>query len=109
MNASWKPLSRSDSSERASDARSPKRRNSVPLPTPASAAIASIDVQLTPFSANSFSAAARIRRRLRAASARSGGSDADDRELDRGELGWSRWLHHLDRTVVRFLCYSVAA
>src|SRR4051794_1367150 len=71
MNASWKLLSRSWSSARTRLERSPKRRNRVPLPTSASAAIASIDTQSTPRSANRRSAAPRIRRRLRTASARS--------------------------------------
>ena len=48
MSRSWN--SRSDESSRAcaSDGRSPNRRNSVPFPTPASSAIASIEVHATP-------------------------------------------------------------
>jgi hypothetical protein len=56
---------------RASVARSPKRRNRVPLPTPASAATASIVTFAGSQLANSFSAAASTLRRFSAASARS--------------------------------------
>ena len=54
-----------------------KRRNSVPLPTPASDATVSIVTQSTPRVSTRRSAAARMASRLRAASARSGaGSSA---------------------------------
>ena len=57
--------------------RLPKRRNNVPLPTPAADATVSIVTQSTPRVRTSSSAAARIASRLRAASARSGaGSSA---------------------------------
>ncbi len=56
-----------------SPSRLSKRRNSVPLPTPASEATVSIVTQSTPRVSTSRSAAARMLSRLRAASARSGG------------------------------------
>ena len=74
MMSSWRRRSCSVSSASTRPARSPKPRNSVPLPTPASAATASIDTQSGPCSANRRSAAASTLSRLRAASARSGTS-----------------------------------
>ena len=56
-----------------SPSRLSKRRNSVPLPTPASRGTASMVTQSTPRVSTSRSAAARMVSRLRAASARSGG------------------------------------
>ncbi|GGP78956.1 hypothetical protein GCM10010140_04100 [Streptosporangium pseudovulgare] len=61
------------------------------MPTPASAAIASIETPSTPLSRNSFAAAASTFARLRAASARSlgrvaGGADGSLDEADRGPL-----------------------
>jgi len=53
MIASCNALSRSLSTARASAAREPKRRNSVPLPTPAAAATSSIETHVAPRSANS--------------------------------------------------------
>ena len=61
-------------------ARSPKRRKSVPLPTPASAATASIVTHAGPQRANSRSAAASTLRRFSAASARSGRLGAEEGE-----------------------------
>src|SRR2546427_2754824 len=71
MKLSWKARSRSSSNARNSPLRSPKRRNSVPLPTPAEHATSSIVTPSTPRSETSRWAAHRIASRLRAASARS--------------------------------------
>lgn len=70
---------------------SPKRRNNVPLPTPAAAATWSMETASAPCSANSRAAAFSTAVRLRAASARSLGggvrrSSSGVAEPDRGPL-----------------------
>ena len=85
--ASCSSISCSEMTARARLARSPKRRKSVPLPTPASAATASIVTFAGPQRANSSSAAASTLRRFSAASARSGrASPKRGRELGIVEL-----------------------
>src|SRR3954452_21779662 len=71
ISVSWKSFSGSSMSARNSDERSPKRRYSVPLPTPASAATSSIDTQSRPRCSISRAAAHRMLSRLRRASERS--------------------------------------
>ncbi len=63
----------------SSPVRSPKRRNTVPLPTSAAAATASIVTPATPCSAISRAAASSSLARLRAASARRQGSSTKER------------------------------
>jgi hypothetical protein len=58
-------------------ARLPKRRNSVPLPTPAAAAMSSVDTASGPRSAINRRAASISNCRLRAASPRSDGAAAE--------------------------------
>src|SRR3954447_9784582 len=71
MHESWNACSGSEISAGSSAARSPKRRYTVPLPTPAAAATSSIEKWSIPTSWTSRAAAHRMRSRLRRASARS--------------------------------------
>ncbi len=74
----WNAVSLRLSTAAIRPSRLSKRRNTVPLPTPARAATASMVTALTPLRAISSSAAARSASRLRAASARSGGSSSSN-------------------------------
>ncbi len=66
--------------------RSPKRRKTVPLPTDAAAATASIVTLATPRSSTRRVAASSSRARLRAASARSCGPSGPD--VSSSSTGW---------------------
>ena len=74
MKASCLAFSSSSSSTIISPARLPNRRNTVPLPTPAAAAMSSIETASAPCSAMSLRAASSSSARLRAASPRSCGA-----------------------------------
>src|SRR3954452_20957084 len=94
MHESWNACSGSEISARRSAARSPKRRYSVPLPTPAAAATSSIEKWSIPTSWTSRAAAHRMRSRLRRASARSRSAGAGP---DIGSSNWGTTCSTLNR------------
>ena len=75
MNACWLIRSSSSSSTIIKPARLPKRRKTVPLPTPAAAAMSSMVTASAPRSEISRRAASSNSARLRAASPRSCGTE----------------------------------